>query len=181
MLSRIAEPLFDSREKLDVATPPPATASSDVLAFVSLARLASGDGSVADVLALSSNLVRDIVPNATGAWYLTDPGRDRLTVAGAFGPAASALAGVSVGVGQRLTGCTDLSVSISANSDAALDFYDPRGCDGRVARRRSQSLCDPDRRVRRGPRASDRDDRPPHCRRDSSRRPDVASRRAPSP
>jgi len=52
--------------------------------------VAGGGGTVNDVLALSSSLVAQIVPNATGAWYLPD-GHDRLVVAEAFGPAAAAL------------------------------------------------------------------------------------------
>ena len=46
-----------------------ANAPSSLLAFVSLSRVASGDASVADVLALGSRLLADVVPGATGAWY----------------------------------------------------------------------------------------------------------------
>jgi putative nucleotidyltransferase with HDIG domain len=93
----------------DAATPEPGfaspqAASSDLLACVSLARVASGEGGLADVLALSSNLVRDILPSATGAWYMFEASRDRLVVAEAFGPAAHALTGFSIDVGGRLTG-----------------------------------------------------------------------------
>ena len=37
-----------------------------MLAFVSLARIAAGDGTVADLLALSSTLITGIVPDVTG-------------------------------------------------------------------------------------------------------------------
>jgi putative nucleotidyltransferase with HDIG domain len=101
---------------------PLAAASNEVLAFVSLSRLVAGDGSVADVLALSSTLIRDIMPDVTGAWYLTDATRDRLTAAETFGPWAAALNGVSVGMGQRLTGWVAASGQSIVNSDAALDL-----------------------------------------------------------
>ncbi|HEV3059509.1 MAG TPA: HD domain-containing phosphohydrolase [Vicinamibacterales bacterium] len=97
-------------------------ASNDVLAFVSLARIASGDGSVADVLALSSSLIADILPTATGAWYLPDAGRTDLTVSEAFGPAAHVLRGTTIGMGQRLTGWVAASRQAIVNSDAALDL-----------------------------------------------------------
>src|SRR5207248_99534 len=105
-----------------VASGASAGASSDVLAFVSLARIASGEGSVADVLALSSNLVSDLVPDTTGAWYLVDSGRLRLTVADAFGPAAHLVRGSGVRIGERLTGWVAASRQAVVNSDAALDL-----------------------------------------------------------
>src|SRR5206468_5327648 len=76
------------------AAPSTFAASSNLLACVSLARVAGGEGSLADVLALSSNLVNDILPAATGAWFVPDPLRDQLVVADAFGPAAAVLSGV---------------------------------------------------------------------------------------
>jgi putative nucleotidyltransferase with HDIG domain len=96
-------------------------AVSDLFAFVSLARVASGGGTVGDVLALSSSLIAHIVPNTTGAWYLPD-GRDRLVVVEAFGPAAASLAALSVGVGERLTGWVAAERQAIINSDAALDL-----------------------------------------------------------
>jgi putative nucleotidyltransferase with HDIG domain len=102
-------------------TAPPA-ASDDVLAFVSLARMSSGEGSVADVLALSSNLVAGIAPEVTGAWYTLDGGRTLLTVAHAFGPAAHLLRGTGMIVGQRLTGWVAASRQAVVNSDASLDL-----------------------------------------------------------
>jgi putative nucleotidyltransferase with HDIG domain len=97
-------------------------ASRDVLAFVSLARLAKGDGTIEDVLALSSNLVLDIAPDATGAWYLADRTNDQLTVADAFGPSAALFAGATMGVGERLSGWVAATRQAVFDSDAALDF-----------------------------------------------------------
>src|SRR5262249_22039939 len=66
-------------------------ASARVLAFVSLARLATGDATVTDVLALGSHLLGDLMPGVSGAWFLLSAARDQVTAADAFGPAAAAL------------------------------------------------------------------------------------------
>jgi len=97
-------------------------ASDGVLAFVSLARVASGDVALADVLALASSLLRDLVPGATAAWYILDAAHDRLAVVDAVGPAAAALRGMTVGVGDRLTGWVAANRQVIVNSDASLDL-----------------------------------------------------------
>jgi putative nucleotidyltransferase with HDIG domain len=127
VLRRISESRSDV-VAAPVETPVPAllapasSASNDVLAFVSLARLAGGEGGVADVVALSSTLLAAIAPDATGAFYLLDPGRTHLRVADGFGPAAHVLHGLSIPVGQRLSGWVAASRQPIANSDAALDL-----------------------------------------------------------
>jgi GAF domain-containing protein len=93
-----------------------------MLGFVSLARVASGEAATADVLALASNLLRDLVPGATAAWYVLEPSHDRLAVADAVGPAAAALRGATVAVGERLTGWVAANRQVIVNSDAALDL-----------------------------------------------------------
>jgi putative nucleotidyltransferase with HDIG domain len=97
-------------------------ASDEVLAFVSLARVASGEVSTADVLALASSLLRDLVPGATAAWYILEAAHDRLTVVDAVGPAAAALRGMTVGVGERLTGWVAANRQVIVNSDAVIDL-----------------------------------------------------------
>jgi GAF domain-containing protein len=99
-------------------------ASDDVLAFVSLARLATGDVTQSDILALATNLVRRIVPAATGAWFLKNEAGDRLVAVSTFGPAADAVRGVAIRVGDRLTGWVAVNRQTIVNSDAALDLAD---------------------------------------------------------
>jgi putative nucleotidyltransferase with HDIG domain len=117
-----------TKRDAEATAPPPATAAgsfgmtSDLLAFVSLARLTSGEAGAADVLALASKLVGDIVPGVTGAWYLPEERNSRLTVATAFGPAATAVSDMSVGVGDRLTGWVAATRQVMLDSDAALDL-----------------------------------------------------------
>ena len=82
----------------------PVAASDNVLAFVSLARLVSGDISLGDVTALASHLILDIVPKASGAWYVPDAASGRLVAVDAFGPEADMLRGSSVAIGERVTG-----------------------------------------------------------------------------
>jgi putative nucleotidyltransferase with HDIG domain len=121
-LKRISESQSQPRLAPEVSQAAQAIAASgDVLAFVSLSRLAKGDATLADVLALSSNLIRNIVPGATGAWYLSD-GNDHLTVADAFGPAAGSLAGATMRVGERLSGWVAATRQVVFDSDAALDL-----------------------------------------------------------
>ena len=59
-------------------------AAGEVLAFVSLARITEGSGSTSDVLALSTSLIRNIAPGASGAWFLVAEGGDHLAVAYVF-------------------------------------------------------------------------------------------------
>jgi putative nucleotidyltransferase with HDIG domain len=123
VLKRITESQSEPRLGPEVSQAAQAvTASSDVLAFVSLSRLAKGDATVDDVLALSSKLIRDIVPGVTGAWYLPDGTRDGLTVVDAFGPAAASLVGATAGIGERLTGWVAATRQTVIDSDASLDF-----------------------------------------------------------
>jgi putative nucleotidyltransferase with HDIG domain len=107
------------------STPPlqPATvaASDDVLAFVSMARLAAGNAELSDVLALSSNLVRNLVPASSGAWFIADASRIALVAAEAFGPCAAQLRGQTVRVGEGLTGWVAANRQPIVNSDPALD------------------------------------------------------------
>jgi putative nucleotidyltransferase with HDIG domain len=123
VLRRISTSRAAPQEPIDTtADGATAPVANEVLAFVSLARIASGEATVQDVLALSSNLVADIIPDVTGAWYLPDGGRTRLEVVQAFGPASHVLRGTGVMVGERLTGWVAATRQAVVNSDAALDL-----------------------------------------------------------
>ena len=71
----------------------PEGVSDDILAFVSLARLASGDASIGDVLSLSSGLMRELAPTATIGWFVMDEATGYLALRHASGPAAGQLKG----------------------------------------------------------------------------------------
>ena len=145
-----------------------------LLAFVSLSRLASGEGSLTDVLALGSQLLGDVVPGATGAWFIPDPARDRLVVAEAFGPAAHALRGMqrrhrraAHRLGRRAAaadrefrrGARPRAEGAPRRTPPLAELHE-RAADGRrYARRRPEPLRARARRVRRRPRPADSDGR----------------------
>ncbi|MGQ0732271.1 MAG: GAF domain-containing protein, partial [Acidobacteriota bacterium] len=112
----------------DSTAPPsldvPANGPDELLAFVSLARLASGTPTVADVGALAWAHIRHLVPGATLAIYTRDDARHALVARFAAGPAASCLQGRVVGVGERLTGWVAANGRAVINSDARLDLAD---------------------------------------------------------
>jgi putative nucleotidyltransferase with HDIG domain len=122
----VLQRIHQSRQEIDAPRDLVADAagavSANLLAFVSLARAAAGDACVADVLALGSALLADVLPGATGAWFLPDAPHDRLVVADAFGPAAAALRGTSVRVGERVTGWVAARRQPIVNSDATLEL-----------------------------------------------------------
>ena len=103
-----------------VAAPEPMT--HDLLAFVSLARVASGDQTLLDALGLASTLVAGIMPGVTGAWHMVDEGDDRLVVADTFGPHAGLLVGRAVDTGEGLTGWVAARRQPLFDADAALDL-----------------------------------------------------------
>jgi transcriptional regulator with GAF, ATPase, and Fis domain len=99
--------------------------SDDVLAFVSLSRMASGESSVSDVLALASNLLRTVTANATAVWYLIDPVRSELVVAHASGAAAASFRGLTMAIGSRVTGWVAANRQAIVNADPVLDCGGP--------------------------------------------------------
>src|SRR5262249_19587606 len=123
VLQRISQAHADTpgSDRVDAMTPD-GGAPTSLLAFVSLARMASGDATVADAVALGSRLVGDIAPGVSGAWFLPTAERDRLVAIDAFGPAAPALRGAQVAVGERLTGWVAANRQPIVNSPANLDL-----------------------------------------------------------
>ena len=111
-----------AEQAVPAPTPAASCAGNDVLAFVSLARLTSGEAGAADVFALASPLVAALLPGATTAWYRLDGECHGLTVVDAVGPAAAALGGLTIPVGDRLTGWVAANRRTIVNSEAALDL-----------------------------------------------------------
>ena len=122
VMQRLTQSRNDAGAAREVAHEVAASAPGSLLAFVSLSRVATGEAGIADVLALGSRLLADVVPGATGAWFVPDTTHDRLVVADAFGPAAASLRGMSVAVGERLTGWVAANRQCIVNSDASLDL-----------------------------------------------------------
>ncbi len=104
-------------------TPPPAGGPpSELLAFVSLARLASGSSTLADVGALATGHLRHIAPTATVALFGVDTDRTRLAAPFAAGPAAAEVGGLEIRIGDRLSGWAAANFSTMHNGDARLDL-----------------------------------------------------------
>ena len=101
---------------------PGAAVSDDILAFVSLARLASGDASIGDVLSLSSGLMRELAPSATIGWFVIDDASGYLVLRHAAGPAARQLKGTSLRLGEGVSGWVAANRQVIINSEASLDL-----------------------------------------------------------
>jgi putative nucleotidyltransferase with HDIG domain len=126
-------PAYDALRQISrsVASPGPAPVamvvtpegvSDDILAFVSLARLSSGDASMADVLSLASGLMRDLAPDATISWYVMDEGTGYLALRHACGPAAGQLNGTALRLGEGVSGWVAANRQVMINSEASLDL-----------------------------------------------------------
>jgi putative nucleotidyltransferase with HDIG domain len=100
----------------------PEGVSDDILAFVSLARLVSGDASMADVLSLASGLVRELAPASTIGWYVMDEATGYLALRHASGPAAGQINGTSLRLGDGVSGWVAANRQVMINSEASLDL-----------------------------------------------------------
>ena len=96
--------------------------SDDILAFVSLARLASGDASMGDVLSLASGLMRELAPSATIGWFVIDEGSGYVAMRHAAGPAAAQMTGTSLRMGEGVSGWVAANRQVIINSEASLDL-----------------------------------------------------------
>ena len=100
----------------------PEGVSDDILGFVSLTRLASGDASIADVLALASSLMSDLAPAATIGWFVIDEGSGYLALRHASGDASGQIAGTTLRLGEGVSGWVAANRQVMTNSEAALDL-----------------------------------------------------------
>ena len=100
----------------------PAAPTSELLAFVSLARLASGTPTLADVGALADGHLRQLAPGATIALFGLDASGTAVTAHFTAGPAAEFVNGVSMRLGERLTGWVAANMRSMANADPRLDL-----------------------------------------------------------
>jgi hypothetical protein len=106
---------------------PPAFASSpatdsDLASFLGGVESGGGGGTVGDVLVVSTRVVQQIAPEATGAWFIPDAAGGQLDATLPFGTGAALLAGRSINMGEKLTGWVAVHRQVILNSDAALDL-----------------------------------------------------------
>ena len=103
-------------------TPVPREVSDQMLALVSLARMASQVPTISDVGTLSWSHIQQLVPHATVALFIADSSRDEITVQFAAGAEAHRLTGLTIRVGDRVSGWTAATGRSAVNSDARLDL-----------------------------------------------------------
>jgi putative nucleotidyltransferase with HDIG domain len=112
--------------------PPPSVAATDIradapddlLAIVSLARVIGGEATFGDAAALATAPLSRILTDATCAYYIHDAASGHLVARYVTGEHAAALRGMSMRMGERLSGWVAACRQTIANSDAALDLYD---------------------------------------------------------
>jgi GAF domain-containing protein len=132
--------------------PPPPTvvteiradAPDDLLAIVSLSRVVSGEATFGDAAALATSHLSRILADTTCAFFIHDAGSGHLVARHATGEHAAALRGMSIGMGERLSGWVAACRQTITNSDAALDLYDR---DVKLGSALSTALMDGDRVV----------------------------------
>src|SRR5688500_4251318 len=110
------------------APPPPAPSAAiadgpdSLAALANLARIVSGRPSATDIASMIWAHVRHVVPNASCAFFLNVPDRDAVAVRFAAGEASTALQGLEITLGDRLTGWVAEHQQPIFNSEATLDL-----------------------------------------------------------
>ncbi len=105
------------------AGPAPAWDQSDsLLALVNLARIVEGPPCPADVASMMWTHIRHLTSGASCAFFLGEPDTDSVTARFVAGDASSVLQGLTMGVGERLTGWVAANQQAIVNSDAGLDL-----------------------------------------------------------
>jgi hypothetical protein len=103
--------------------PAPAAEGPDALrALANLARIVSGRPTATDVASMIWSHVRHVVPNASCAFFLNEPATDSVKVKFVAGDASSALQGLEMKLGDRLTGWVAENQQPIINSEAQLDL-----------------------------------------------------------
>ena len=131
--------------------PPPAAATEirtdapdDLLAIVSLARVMGGEATFGDAAALATAHLSRILADTTCVFFIHDAASGHLIARHATGEHAAALRGMSIAIGERLSGWVAACRQTITNSDAALDLHD-RGV--KLGSALSTPLVDGDRLV----------------------------------
>ena len=92
------------------------------LALVNLARIVSGPPCPADVASMMWTHIKHLTPGASCAFFLGDPATDSVAARFVAGEASPVLQGLTMGVGERLTGWVAENQQPIINSDAGLDL-----------------------------------------------------------
>ena len=110
------------------APPPPGPSAAlaegpdSLRALANLARIVSGRPTATDVASMIWAHVRHIVPNASCAFFVNEPARDAVAVKFVAGEGSTALQGLEIKLGDRLTGWVAENQQAIVNSEAKLDL-----------------------------------------------------------
>jgi putative nucleotidyltransferase with HDIG domain len=102
----------------------PADSSHELLAFVSLSRLASGTATMRDIGVMAGGYLRQLAPGATSALMVVDATRGLLSAQYIVGPAAEQLSGLTIATGERISGWVAANWRPMVNAEARLDLGD---------------------------------------------------------
>jgi GGDEF domain-containing protein len=100
------------------------TAGAEILSIHELAQALAGRVNLTDATDVMARHLNRLIPSSLCVFYLHDYVADDLVARHAIGADGSALAGVRIPVGQRLSGWVAANRQTILNSDPALDFSD---------------------------------------------------------
>ncbi len=103
-------------------TPVAADGPEALMTLINLTRIIGGRPTAADVAAMVWMHVRHLVPRASGAFFMLDGTGNTLSARFAGGDASAVLQGLTVDIGDKLTGWVAEHRQPIVNSDAQLDL-----------------------------------------------------------
>lgn len=121
-IRRVHQPLPVMPQPSGTRETVPADSSEELLAFVSLSRLASHNATVRDVGVLAGGYLRQLAPGATLALMTIDALRGELVTQYALGPAAERVSARTIQVGHRVSGWVAATWQPMVNAEARLDL-----------------------------------------------------------
>jgi diguanylate cyclase (GGDEF)-like protein/putative nucleotidyltransferase with HDIG domain len=101
-----------------------ATSAHELLTLYEVARALAGQASISDTADVITNHLRRLVPFTQSVLYLYDSSTDELEAKHAVGDASTALRGLRIPMGQRISGWVAVNRRTALNSDPALDLED---------------------------------------------------------
>ena len=123
-IRRVHQPTPARQATRAIEPMPAADSSEELLAFVSLARLASRTATVRDVGVMASGYLRHLAPGATFALMTVDSLRGAVVVQHAVGPCADRVGTLTIEVGHRVSGWVAANWQPMFNAEARLDLDD---------------------------------------------------------
>jgi putative nucleotidyltransferase with HDIG domain len=127
LITRAAAPVAGATPGNGIAAEPLSTPSAAetpdaLMTLINLTRIIGGRPTVADVAALAWQQIRHLAPRASGAFFIRDTAGSTVSARFAGGDASGVLQGLTIDLGDRLTGWVADHGQPIINSDAHLDL-----------------------------------------------------------